>query len=90
MVILGILALTAFALVFGYIVMFLWNYTITPIFSLKAISYWQAVALVVLAKILFGKGPVGKHHKHKHGKQCHKHFHDKHKTHIPEEETEEN
>jgi hypothetical protein len=35
----------------------LWNSVVTDVFGLKAISYWQALALLVLARILFGGFP---------------------------------
>ncbi|MBI2417900.1 MAG: hypothetical protein HYV28_08355 [Ignavibacteriales bacterium] len=47
---------------FGYIVMLLWNALMPAIFNLASISFWQALGLLVLSKILFG-GFSG-HHKH--------------------------
>jgi hypothetical protein len=40
-------------LVFGSIVMFLWNALMPVIFHLPLISFWQALGLLLLAKILF-------------------------------------
>lgn len=37
------------------IVMLLWNNLIPEIFHLSAITYWQAMGLLVLCRILFGK-----------------------------------
>ena len=45
-------ALAAFAL-FVWIVMSLWNWLMPAIFSLRAITYWQALGLMVLSWILF-------------------------------------
>ncbi len=53
-VILGTFAMTAFALVFGYVIMLLWNWLIPTLFGLGTIGFWQAVGILVLAKILFG------------------------------------
>lgn len=53
-VILGIIAVTALAILFGYIVMSLWNWLMPELFGLTTINYWQAVGLFILAKILFG------------------------------------
>ena len=53
-VLLGIIAVTALAVLFGFVVMWLWNALMPAIFSLPAIGYWQAVGLVVLAHIFFG------------------------------------
>ena len=50
----GILALVS------YIVMLLWNNLIPDIFHITAITYWQAMGLFILAKILFGFGKGGR------------------------------
>jgi hypothetical protein len=54
LVLLGVIAAAAFALVFGYFVELLWNWLMPPIFGLRTIGYWQAFGLVVLAKLIFG------------------------------------
>lgn len=59
----------AFAAVFGCVVMLLWNWLMPEIFGLQALSFWQAVGLLVLCKILFGGIATGHHHGH-HG-MCH-------------------
>lgn len=56
----GILAGIAFALLFGYGIMWLWNWLMPEIFGLTEIGYWQAVGILVLAKVLFGG--LGGHH----------------------------
>jgi hypothetical protein len=38
----------------SFIVMSLWNALIPGIFALHAISFWQALGLLVLSKLLFG------------------------------------
>ncbi len=53
-VLLGIIGVTALAILFGLIVMWLWNALMPDIFNLPEIGYWQAVGLVVLAHIFFG------------------------------------
>ena len=60
MVLAGLAFAVAFALVFGLVVQYLWNWVMPDIFGLKAITYWQAFALVILAKIFFGS--FGRHH----------------------------
>lgn len=40
--------------VFGFVVMSLWNWLMPAIFGLRVITFWQALGLVVLSKILFG------------------------------------
>ncbi len=48
-----VMALVAVGL-FGFIVMGLWNWLMPAVFSLHAITYWQAVGLLILTKIFFG------------------------------------
>jgi hypothetical protein len=42
------------ALVLSFIVMHLWNWLMPPVFGLRWITFWQALGLLVLSKILFG------------------------------------
>ncbi len=65
MVFAGIGFAVLFAFAFGLVVQHLWNYLIPDLFGLKAITYWQAFALVILLKILFGA--FGSHFGH-HGR----------------------
>lgn len=52
---LGICALFVAAFIlFGYATMYLWNWLMTDLFSLKPIDFYQAIGLVVLSKILLG------------------------------------
>ncbi len=53
-VIIGILMACAFALIFGFAVKLLWSVTLVPLFALPEITYWQAVGLVILARLVFG------------------------------------
>ena len=41
-------------LVFGFVTMHLWNWLMPMIFGLTPITFWQAIGLVLLSKILFG------------------------------------
>jgi uncharacterized membrane protein YraQ (UPF0718 family) len=73
MVILGLITAVVFGFLFGYFVQMLWNWLMPPIFGLKAITFWQAFGLIVLAKLIFGS--FGHHHDiHKHHK-WHKYHH---------------
>jgi len=38
----------------SFVVMSLWNALMPQIFAAKAISFWQALGLIVLSKLLFG------------------------------------
>ena len=40
--------------VVSFLVMSLWNVLMPGIFAVRAISFWQALGLLVLSKILFG------------------------------------
>jgi|APTNR8051073442_1049403.scaffolds.fasta_scaffold56921_2 hypothetical protein len=48
-----LLAPLAFALI-GYVVMALWNWLMPEIFGLQLITFWQALGLLLLSKLLFG------------------------------------
>ena len=50
----GAIIFIALILLFGYITMRLWNWLMPEIFGLMTIGYWQALGIIVLAKILFG------------------------------------
>ena len=41
-------------IVFGFVTMNLWNWLMPAIFGLKLITFWQALGLLLLGKILFG------------------------------------
>jgi hypothetical protein len=43
-----------FIAVFSGIVMMLWNWLMPTLFGWQQISYWQAAAILILSKILFG------------------------------------
>ena len=54
MVVLGVIGAALFALVFGWLVMILWNWLMPMIFHLGEITYWQSFGIVILAKLIFG------------------------------------
>ena len=65
-IILGIAGAIAFAFLFGAVVMWLWNWLMPVIFHLGVITYWQAVGLAILGRLLFGNmhhGGSNRHHK---------------------------
>jgi hypothetical protein len=67
------LAIAAGVTLFGFVVMHLWNWLMPALFGLGMITFWQALGILILSKILFGgfKGCPG--HKKFHG-----HMHDMH------------
>ena len=52
-----------FVAVAGFVVMRLWNWLMPALFGWHLISFWQAVGVLVLSKILFGgfRGGPGRH-----------------------------
>lgn len=48
------LIMIVMALVLGLIVMLLWNAVLSPVLHVSTLSYWQAVGLFILSRILFG------------------------------------
>jgi hypothetical protein len=49
----------------GWITMLLWNWLVPELFNGPELSYWQALGLLVLSKILFwGFGGKGHHKSH--------------------------
>jgi len=52
----GVILAALLAFLFGLIVMALWNWLMPGIFGIRAISYWEAWGLVLLAHILFKAG----------------------------------
>ncbi len=71
-ILLGITAVTAIALLLGYIIMLLWNWLMPEIFGLISINYWQAIGIIIFAKILFGG--FGHHKSEKSKRKFHDHF----------------
>ena len=63
-----------FIAMIGFVVMSLWNGLTPALFGWKAISYWQAVGLIILSRILFGgfRGAVGRggHWRHRMMERC--------------------
>jgi hypothetical protein len=49
-----LLFLVAACFIFGFVTEHLWNWLMPSIFGLRWITFWQALGLVVLGKILFG------------------------------------
>jgi hypothetical protein len=51
---LAILAMLLFTFLGGEIVLHLWNWLLPPLFGWRLITFWQALGLLVLCRILFG------------------------------------
>lgn len=57
-ILLFVVALTVIA---GYVVMRLWNWLTPPLFGWHLITFWQALGILLLSKILFGGFRGGPH-----------------------------
>ena len=51
----AILGIALLAFLGGAIIRYLWNSLIPPLFGLHAVTFWQALGLLVLSRILFGR-----------------------------------
>jgi uncharacterized membrane protein len=51
---LAILAMLLFIFIGGEIVLHLWNWLLPPLFGWRLITFWQALGILVLCRILFG------------------------------------
>jgi hypothetical protein len=47
-------AIVIFIAIFGEVVMHLWNWLTPALFGLRQITFWQALGLLALCRILFG------------------------------------
>ena len=52
----GAAAIIVFGSLFGLLVQFLWNATLVPLAGAGEISFWQAIGILILAKLFFGFG----------------------------------
>jgi hypothetical protein len=51
---LAIVAIPLFIAIGGELVMHLWNWLLPPLFGWRLITFWQALGLLALCRILFG------------------------------------
>jgi len=58
------IAIAAGVFIFGSVVMLLWNGILAGVLGVSTITFWQALGILVLSKILFG-GFGGGHGHHK-------------------------
>ena len=65
------IAIAAAIFVFGSVVMLLWNGLLPVLFGVKAITFCQALGILVLSKILFGGFGPGHHRCHCRGHEGH-------------------
>jgi hypothetical protein len=56
---LAILGIVVFTAIGGEVVMLLWNWLAPTLFGLRLITFWQAIGLLALCRILFGGFGLG-------------------------------
>ena len=62
-------AMVLFVWLFGELVMHLWNWLLPPLFGWHLISFWQALGLLLLSRILFGSWGSGGGHRGPRGRR---------------------
>jgi len=67
--------------VFGFVVMSLWNWLAPAVFGLRTITFWQALGMLILSKILLG----GFHARPGHGGHWRRRMNDRWQQMTPEE-----
>jgi hypothetical protein len=71
---LAILGMALFAAIGGEIVKYLWNWLLPPLFGFRTITFWQALGLLVLCRILFGgcgmRGSMGSRMRRRMEERC--------------------
>jgi len=53
-IMIGLVAIALFTFLGGTIVKALWNWLLPPLFGFKLITFWQALGILVLSRVLFG------------------------------------
>jgi hypothetical protein len=56
---LAILGIVIFTAIGGEVVMLLWNWLAPTLFGLRQVTFWQAIGLLALCRILFGGFGLG-------------------------------
>jgi hypothetical protein len=70
----AILGMALFIAIGGEVVMQLWNWLVPSLVGWRQITFWQAVGLLALCRILFGhhgwRGPGGPNFRHRMRERC--------------------
>jgi hypothetical protein len=69
---LAVVGFVAFVAAGGWVVQYLWNWLVPSILGLRTITFWEALGMVALTRILFGgfgggghgPGPGRRRHRH--------------------------
>ena len=68
---LAILAIAAFTFVGGWVVQHLWNWLLPSLFGWRLVTFWEALGLLLLCRILFGNwGGRGGHRSNFRRRMC--------------------
>ena len=54
LIIASIILVTLICFLSGWVTMLLWNWLVPVIFGLGTITFWQALGLIILIKLVFG------------------------------------
>jgi hypothetical protein len=57
----AIIGITIFVFLGGKVVQLLWNWLLPPLFGFPTVTYWQALGVLALSRILFGGLGMGGH-----------------------------
>ncbi len=86
---LAILGLLLFIAIGGEIVLHLWNWLLPPLLGWREITFWQALGLLALCRILFGgsgwRGPVRSNLRRRMEERCKNRMEERCKNMTPEE-----
>jgi hypothetical protein len=63
----ALVGIAFFTLLGGGVVMWLWNWLLPPLFGWHELTFWQALALLALCRILFGGLGLGSRGGHRSG-----------------------
>ena len=58
-----LVGMVVFIAIGGEVVMLLWNWLLPALFEWRQITFWQALGLLALCRILFGGFRAGGHHR---------------------------
>jgi hypothetical protein len=77
----AVAGILAFIAIGGVAVMKLWNWLLPPLFGWQQVTFWQALGLLALCRILFG----GFHHSRGHGSRFQERMAERWERMTPEE-----
>jgi uncharacterized membrane protein len=66
----ALVGMAAFIFIGGEVVKLLWNSLAPPLFGLPVLSFWQALGMLALCRILFGGFGLGGGHSHQRGRMA--------------------